>query len=199
MTAWWTALSTDLQIFYAIGIIALAITSIQLVLSLMGVAGDAASFDLDLDLPDADSSSGAGILSSQTLGAFFLGFGWVGAMARSSGLSLLLSVALAIALGVALMFAMFYLIRLLLSLQSKGNLDYATAIGEEATVYVTLPGDDQDGGGQIQLMIQGRTRVASARKASPGVAKPGDRVRITSMLGPTTYNVESISNTQPLQ
>lgn len=194
MTNWWTSLPFDQQIFYGIGIIAFAITLIQLVLSLVGIGGDAADFNLDLDVPDSGTSSGVGIFSTQTLGAFFLGFGWVGAMARSGGMSLFVSLALAAVLGIVMMTAMYYLIRLLLKLQSKGNIDYASAVGEEATVYVTLPGDDQDGGGQIQLMLQGRFRMAGARKASPGKANPGDRVRIIGMHGQNTFNVESISN-----
>ena len=112
MISWWTSLSTDLQIFWAIGIVFLVITVLQLLLSLLGIGGEVADFD----------------------------------------------------------------------------------VGHEATVYVTLPGSDEDGGGQIQLTLQGRMRVASARKVSPGPASPGQKVRITGMFAETTFMVETIPN-----
>ncbi len=190
MISWWTSLSTDLQIFWAIGIVFLVITVLQLLLSLLGIGGEVADFDV----PGGDSSSGAGIFSSQTLSAFFLGFGWVGAIVRNAGVSLTLSIIIAALLGFVVMGAMYLLVRLLLSLQSKGNIDYSSAVGHEATVYVTLPGSDEDGGGQIQLTLQGRMRVASARKVSPGPASPGQKVRITGMFAETTFMVETIPN-----
>lgn len=193
MTAWWTSLSTDLQIFWAIGVIFLGITIIQLLLSLFGIGGDLADFDV----PGGDSSSGAGLFSSQTLSAFFLGFGWVGAIVRSAGVGLMLSIMIAVVLGLVVMGAMYLLVRLLLKLQSRGNIDYSSAIGNEATVYVTLPGNDEDGGGQIQVVLQGRMRVASARKVSPGPLNPGTKVRITGMFAETTFNVEPITSPQP--
>jgi len=187
MIDWWNSLSLALQIFYGIGILSLLLTVGQLLLSLLGLGGDL----VDLDVPEGDGSSGAGLFSFQTLSAFFLGFGWVGASVLSAGCGLLLTLVVASVLGFAFMVAMYALIRVLMKLQSSGNLDYRTAIGREATVYVTLPGDDADGGGQIQLMLQGRLRVAHARKASPGPARPGDKVRITGMYADTTYTVEA--------
>ena len=90
------------------------------------------------------------------------------------------------------MFAMFYMIKGLLKLQSRGNLDYSTVIGQEGRVYVTLPGDDEDGGGQIQIMIQGRLTTASARKHSEGALKPGKRVRVIAVNGPASFVVEPL-------
>ena len=190
MITWWNSLSFDLQIFWAIGVVSLAITVIQLLLSLLGIGGEAIDFDLDAP----DSSSGAGIFSSQTLSAFFLGFGWVGAIVRNAGVGLMLSIAIAVVLGIGVMALMYFMIRLLLQLQSKGNLVYSNAVGREATVYVTLPGNDEDGGGQIQLMNQSRLLVAGARKASPGPAKPGEKVRITGMFADTIYQVETFTH-----
>jgi membrane protein implicated in regulation of membrane protease activity len=78
----------------------------------------------------------------------------------------------------------------MLKLQAKGNLDYSSAIGQEGTVYVTIPGGDEDGGGQIQINIQGRYTTASARKVSPGSLKPGQRVKVTGVNGPAFFVVE---------
>ncbi len=192
MIDWWNGLSLALQVFYGIGFISLLLSVLQLGLSLFGLGGDA--FDLDLELGDGDPA-GASVVSGQTLSAFFLGFGWVGAAVLTAGLSLLIAIVFAAVVGVVVMFATYFLIRQVLRLQSSGNLDYRNAIGQQATVYVTLPGDDEDGGGQIQFMIQGRLRTASARKVTPGVAKPGEKVTITGMFGETSYVVDSVRET----
>ena len=192
MIDWWNALSVDLKVFYGIGILALTVTVIQMLLTLIGLGGDAVDLDLEFDGPDANHTSGIGLFSSQTIAAFFLGFGWVGAIARASNLSLLLSVLTAFGVGVLLMFAMLYLLRALLSLQATGPLDYRNAVGQEATVYVTIPGDNQDGGGQVQVTIQGRLTTATARKTTPGAVAPGAKVRVVAMSGPTAFVVEPL-------
>lgn len=145
---------------------------------------------------DFDHGSGIGIFSTQTLAAFFLGFGWSGVVAIRAGLSTLPAIFVAFGVGVVSMAAMFVMLRSLLSLQAKGNLDYDSAIGNEGTVYVTIPGSDQDGG-QIQVTFQGRLTTASARKVSPGEMKPGERVRITGTYGKTSFLVEPLQSGTP--
>jgi len=188
MTEWWNALPLALQIFYGIGILSSLIVVVQLVLSLSGI--DAEGVDaIDVDVGGFDSGSGIGLFSTQTIAAFFLGFGWVGAAAIKSGLSILIASLLALAFGAGAMFVMFYLLRGLLRLQSKGNLKYESAIGKEGTVYVTIPGSDEEGG-QVQVTFQGRLTTASARKSSPGSLKPGQRVRITGVYDVSSFLVE---------
>jgi len=180
------------QVFYGIGIIALLVTVVQLLLTLLGIGGDALGVDFDVTSTDADHSSGLGIFSVQTISAFFLAFGWAGAVALDSGLPLMLTVSIAFVAGVILMFGIYKLILTILRLQSKGNLDYSNAIGQTATVYVTIPGNNEDGGGQIQVNIQDRFTTASARKQSTGAIKPGQKVKITGMLDQTSFIVEEL-------
>lgn len=194
MTDWWQSLPLDQQIFYGIGIISLLITVIQMLLTLIGLGAESVDLDLEFDGADAEHSSGIGLFSSQTISAFLLGFGWVGAITRSSGAALTLSILAALLVGIGLMFVMFFLLRALMGLQSKGNLDYKSAIGQEAAVYVTLPGGNQDGGGQIQVTIQSRLTTAMARKISPGSIGPGQKVKIVEMAGPTSFVVEPVSS-----
>lgn len=192
MTEWWNSLPLELKLFYGIGIIALLTVVIQLLMTLLGFDADSADAGFDVDLGDVDHGTGIGLFSTQTIAAFFTAFGWVGVAAIKSGASSLTAGLIAFAFGVFSMFAMFYMLRGLLSLQSRGNLDYSSVIGNEGTVYVTLPGGDEDGGGQIQIMIQGRLTTASARKASPGALAPGRRVRIVAVNGPASFMVEPV-------
>lgn len=188
MIDWFNELTLAYQIFYGIGIFSLFVVAVQMLLTLIGFDSDG----LDTGIGDLDSSTGIGLFSTQTLGAFFLAFGWVGVAALKNGASIMISTVIATGFGLASMIAMLVLLRTLLRMQSKGNLDYRTAIGQEGTVYVTIPGGDEDGGGQIQINIQGRFTTASARKVTPGALKPGQRVKVTGVNGPASFTVEAI-------
>lgn len=184
--SWWSELSLQLQFFYLVGTLALLVTLVQTALALLGMGLDGL-FDLHTD------GSGVGLFSSHTLSAFFMGFGWGGVLFIRSGTPLPLATLAAALCGLGMMAAMFFLLRSLLKLQSSGNLDYSKAVGSDATVYVTLPGDGLDGGGQIELQLQGRVITAAARSTAPGRVAPGTRVRITGMAGPTAFLVEPLA------
>lgn len=186
MIDWFNELTLAYQFFYGIGILALTVVVIQMLMTLIGFDSDG----FDVDIGDFDHGSGVGLFSSQTLGAFFLAFGWVGAAALKLGAPIIWATAIAMGFGLASMGAMLVLLRSLLKMQAKGNLDYSSVIGQEGTVYVTIPGGDEDGGGQIQINIQGRFTTASARKETAGALKPGDRARIVGVSGPASFIVE---------
>ncbi len=193
MIEWWSSLSLEFKVFYGIGIIALMVVVIQMLMTLVGFDTDGLDSGFDVDFGDGyPDASGIGLFSSQTLAAFFLAFGWAGVAVLQSGVSLSISIIIAAFCGFGAMLSMFYMIRKMLRLQSKGNLNYRSAIGEEATVYVTLPGNNQDGGGQIQVMIQGRLTIASARKVDKGALKPGERVRVVDTNSPSSFLVEAL-------
>lgn len=80
MIDWWTTLTPELKVFYGIGMISLMVVIVQMLMTLIGF--DAEGLDGGFDVGDA--SSGIGLFSSQTLGAFFLGFGWMGVAAIKS-------------------------------------------------------------------------------------------------------------------
>lgn len=187
MIDWFNNLTLAYQIFYGIGIFALAVVAVQMLLTLIGFDHDGG---FDAGLGDIDHASGVGLFSSQTLGAFFLAFGWVGVAALKYGASIMVSSIIATGFGFASMIAMVVLLRSMLKMQAKGNLEYSSVIGQEGTVYVTIPGGDEDGGGQIQINIQGRFTTASARKVTPGALSPGQRVKVTGVNGPASFVVE---------
>ena len=192
MIEWWNSLELIQHFFYAIGIIAMIVTVFQLLLTILGVGLDSVDIDFDPDIGDTDHSSGLGLFSVQTISAFFMAFGWSGVLAINFGLSIPVAVIIACVCSAITMFAMLAMMRALMTLQAKGNLNYENAVGKVATVYVTLPGNNEDGGGQIQVNIQGRLRVAAARKKTPGEVKPGQQVRITEMFTETSVVVEEI-------
>ncbi len=193
MSEWWSSLPLELQVFYAIGIVALVFTVIQTSLTLIGLGGD--SVDLQVDVPDGvdmdtgGHSTGIGLFSTQTIAAFLLGFGWGGVICLKMGLNLIISVIIAFNIGGLLMFLMYFMLVGLLSLQSRGNLDYATAVGRTAEVYVTIPAA-RSGRGQIQVMISGRLTTAEAETAAGADIKPGHSVRVLERIGNSDFLVE---------
>ncbi len=189
MIDWWNNLPFEQMVYYAIGAISLVVVVIHLLLTLLGFGGDGGDGGFDPEIGDVDHGGGIGFLSSQTIAAFFTAFGWVGVAASKRDLDSIWVAVIAMAAGFISMMAMYYMLRSLLRLQSKGNLDYNNAIGSEAVVYVAIPGSDKDGG-QIEVTIQGRMRTAAARSIAPGELKAGQRVRVTGMLGPTSFIVE---------
>jgi membrane protein implicated in regulation of membrane protease activity len=184
---WWDALDLELRIFYFIGILALFSLAIQTLLSLFTGMDDG----LDISGP-GEHSSGLSIFSVRGITAFFLGFGWTGVIALKAGAPLPLAIALGIGAGALLMFAILTLMASFLRLQSSGNLNYANAIGQIATVYVTIQ-PHLAPGGQVEALIQGRAVTTAALHRGDQAIPPGTKVRVTEQVGSSTLIVELTS------
>jgi len=189
MFSWWSSLLLEKQIFYAIGIVAISILLIQILLTILGFD---AHHDADLT-GHGDHDSGLGLLSIRTITAFFVGFGWGGVIILNHGHSLLAAVLGGFATGVVFLLTTAFLIRNLLRLQSSGNLDYRNALGVVGTVYSTIPGGES-GGGQLELVLQGRLMMAEAYSKAAHDLKPGSKARVVDLIGQSTLLVEPLSN-----
>jgi membrane protein implicated in regulation of membrane protease activity len=85
----------------------------------------------------------------------------------------------------------FLLMRSMMRLQSSGTLNYQNAVGEVATVYVTIPAEGK-AGGQVEVMIQGRLSVAEALHKGVTAIAPGTKVKVVEMIGRSTLVVEPL-------
>lgn len=188
MTALWQSLAPESQIFYAIGIVSLIALLFQMLLTLLGFGG---SHDADIGAHH-DHESGSWLLNLRTVMAFLSGFGWAGGILINRGYTLGPAIARAAVVGTLFLFGTAILVRNLLRLQSSGNLDYANAIGTIGTVYSTIPAAEA-GGGQLELMIQGRLITADARTQSSPALKPGTKARVVALIGQSTFLVEPLS------
>ena len=186
MELWWQALNLELQIFYGIGILSLFALVFQMAMLLFGGVDDHSDFS-----SAGEHGSGLGIISFRSITAFFLGFGWSGVIALKAGHSLGVAIIIGLFVGGVLMVGIFALMRSMMRLQSSGSLDYGNAVGEVATVYVTIP-SDQRGGGQVEVMIQGRLAMAEALQKGSTSLSPGTKVRVVETIGRSTLVVESL-------
>ena len=162
-----------------------------MLLTIIGFGGDH-----DGDLGHDDPGSGAGIITIRTVMAFLTGFGWTGAILLNSGHNIGSAVARASVVGAAFLLGTAFLVRNLLKLQSSGNLDYANAVGTIGTVYSTIPAAEA-GGGQLEVMIQGRLVTADARTQSSPDLKPGTQARVVALIGQSTLLVEPLVFLKP--
>ena len=190
MTEWWNSLLIERQIFYAIGIFSLGVLVIQILLTLVGLDHHG---DADLS-GHGDHDSGMGLLTIRTVTAFFVGFGWTGAIMLNHGYSVVAAIAAGTFTGGIFLLATWFLITNLLRLQSSGgNVDYNNAIGSVGTVYTTIPAAEA-GGGQIELMLQGRLMMAEAYTKATWNLKPNSKAKVISLIGRSTLLVEPLIN-----
>ena len=190
MTEWWHSLLIERQIFYAIGIFSLGVLVIQILLTLVGLDHHG---DADLS-GHGDHDSGMGLLTIRTVTAFFVGFGWTGAIMLNHGYSVVAAIAAGTVTGAAFLLATWFLINNLLRLQSSGgNVDYNNAIGSVGTVYTTIPAAEA-GGGQIELMLQGRLMMAEAYTKATWNLKPNSKAKVIALIGRSTLLVEPLTN-----
>ena len=95
-----------------------------------------------------------GILSVQSLSAFFMGYGWMGLAGRIGSWILVLPGAglVAVASGVGVAWLMIYLLRTFLKLENNTNVSIHQAVGLVGEVYVSVPRAGE-GKGEIILVI----------------------------------------------
>jgi len=187
MTDWWNSLLIEKQIFYAIGLFSLAVLLLQILLTLVGVGHHDADFS-----GHGAHDTGIGLLTVRTVTAFFVGFGWTGAIMLNRGYSMTAAIMAGAAVGAAFLLTTGLLIRNLLRLQSSGgNVDYNNAIGMVGTVYTTIPAAEA-GGGQIELMIQGRLMMAEAYTKAARSLSPNSKAKVVALIGRSTLLVEPL-------
>ena len=156
----WLKSLSGLEIAYfiiaCIGTVALLI---QIVMMLIGAGGEAdADFDTDTDGDgslDTHTDTGVSLFTVKGLTAFFAIGGWTGVLMLSYNVGVAITVPVSVVAGLAAYFIVWALIRLVLKLQEDGTLNYASAIGQTATVYVSIPAS-RTGRGKITLVLQGR-------------------------------------------
>ncbi len=200
MADWWAALTLVQQILYVIAGLSTLILILQLLLNLIGLAGGDADVDFapdaDVDVPidHADlsvHSSGLALISFRTITAFFVGFGWTGIVLLDAGLNTVLAIVIAVCVGCFFVVVVFYLMKELLGLSEAGNINYANAVGQTGTVYVTIPAKGE-GKGQVQLKVQGRLREIGAMSNHGEDLKPGMPVKVVEILGGSTLLVQKM-------
>lgn len=161
--SWWGSLSPIEHVYWIISVAATTILAIQLVIAcasgfefhmgsmgsdLGGHSGDV-GHDHDMGMPHFQ------LLTIRNVVAFFSLFGWTGLAFNHMGLPLGLTIFLSFICGLIMMVATAAIFYSLYKLQSDGNVDYNSAKGLKASVYLRIPPVGQ-GAGQIRVILQGK-------------------------------------------
>lgn len=189
MIEWFGGPPLEQQIYTAIALIASGLVVLQLVSMMFGVGAEelAGAGDLDMDGPE-EHPSGLSLLSVHTVSAFFVGFGWQGAIRTGMGASGIGPAIEATVVGCVFGYVIFRLMGFLHGLRHSGSLDYANALGETGSVYLEVhPGLAT--GGQVEVMVQGRLKVVQALTRGPEPIRKGARVEVVELVDPTTLLV----------
>jgi hypothetical protein len=195
MSEWWASMHVEQQVYWAIAIVATLVIGLQTLMMMIGDVSDLADAgDVDMDGPE-EHPSGLHLISSRTLVAFAVGFGWTGVIRSGEGANAVFTALAATVVGLLFGAMIVYLMRLLSSLRHSGTLDYANAIGVVGQVYLPIP-PGMGGPGRIEVMIQGRLRVVEALTRHASRLENREHVRVVEQLNENTLVVEPISDNE---
>ncbi len=209
LLSWWTDISAVQQYSFVVAITATFIMLIFIVLMLIGMDG-AESFDgdidldmdFDVDIDDIDdfvdgynndsitSVSGLKILTIRGVLAFLSIGGWT-VYGIGDSLDLWLSILIGIFAGAAAAILLAYAMKSAMKLERSGNLNYQTAIGKTATVYIRVPKKD-NGKGKVMLTHQGRMVEVDAITKDTNDILTKQEVKIIGLHDSTTLVVKKI-------
>ncbi|MBF0450198.1 MAG: NfeD family protein [Candidatus Magnetomorum sp.] len=181
--------------FFACSVFGGSFFIIKLVLQMMGFINIS---DVDLQINHdpihtdhtlSDSYDSFKYLSLQNFTAFFMMFGLVGLGMVKVQAHLLLTLICSFFAGILTVYLMIKLFSSMAHLESSGTLDMNNAIGQEGTVYLTIP---QNGSGQIQISIQNRTQIFDAICEHGEKIETGERIMVIRVLDGYTLSVEKM-------
>ncbi len=147
------------------------------------------------DGPHHDSTWLFGILTLRTILIGITFFGLTGRMALAWGLEPPRPLAVAIAGALVSMYGMYFLMRALMKLTADGTERISRAVGEEGTVYLTIPGQNQ-GVGKIHVTVQNRMLEYEATTAGERLPT-GARIVVVDVISSDRVAVEPLSHTAP--
>ena len=190
MLNWWNELLLVQQIFALIAIPSTLILLIQTVLLLFGIGGGG---EADFDAGGIEGGDdGLALFSVRGIVAMLCVMGWSGVALLETALSHAVSIFLSFVLGVAALVGFAYLMKLMMKLQSSGNIDYGNSIGHVAQVYIPIP-PGGTASGKVMLTLQEKYIEATAITMGSETLKTGTYVRVVSTDEIGTLVVEPLN------
>ena len=208
---WWNNLSTMSQIFYCIAVPATLVLVIQTIMMFIGIGddgdglGDGDVDDVEIvsdDVPegvfgedsvseveDVSGFEGLRIFTFRGIIAFFVVFGWVGAIMQDAEIHIAITLLVASVSGFAMMIALAFLLKAVMKLRSDGNIDNRNAVGTSGKVYLTIPAA-RSGSGKVQIMLQGAFVERNAVTDEAEAISTGTEIIVVGVSGQTELVVK---------
>ncbi|MBR7185199.1 MAG: hypothetical protein IKD37_06295 [Clostridia bacterium] len=192
MLNWWNELLLAQQIFALIAIPSTLILIVQTLLLLFGIGDGEADGDLDAADSVDVGDDGLALFSVRGIMAMLAVTGWSGMALLGTPLPQTISVLIAVLLGFATLVGFAYLMRLVMKLQSSGNIDYGNSIGHIAQVYLPIP-PAGTASGKVTLTLQEKYIEAAAITTAEEPLKTGTYVRVVSVSDSGVLLVEPLN------
>lgn len=204
---WWESLNSLQQTSFIIATIATILMIIFIIMMLIGMDGAESfdgdvDFDADVDLDSIDSSidvynsdslvsiSGLRVVTLRGALAFFSIGGWVVYM-LADNLQAWLAILLGFIAGAIAAVLIALAMKAIMKLESSGNLDYRTAVGKTAVVYIKVP-KINSGKGKVIFNHQGKmVEVDAISKGDEDILSKNE-VKIIGLEDETTLVVKRI-------
>lgn len=174
-----------MRTFVGIGAVSSIVLFIQMIVILIGGS------DLDFDLGEVGEGGATGIFSIRSIGSFFTGFGWTGAMFLQNHHSVGVATLAATLVGSLILVGFLSLMRWLHGFKTDGTVNYENAVGNVGTVYIPIP-PKRKGMGQIQVDVQGRISTVDAVSDSEEKIENRTPVRVESLVDKRTLLVKTL-------
>ena len=174
-----------MRTFVGLGAVSSLVLFIQMIVILIGGS------DLDFDLGEVGEGGATGIFSIRSIGSFFTGFGWTGAMFLQNGHSVGVATLAATLVGSLILAGFLGLMSWLHNFKSDGTVNYKNAVGNVGSVYIPIP-PKRKGMGQIQVEVQGRLSVVNAVSDSEEKIENRTAVRVDSLVDSRTLLVVTL-------
>ena len=181
----YAAMEPAMKIFVTLGSVSSFVLFVQMIFILL-VGGD-----VDFDLGEVGEGGGTGIFSVRSIGSFFVGFGWTGAMLLEKGYGVGVATLGGTITGSIMLGAFLAMMRWMQSLKSDGTVDYKNAIGNIGTVYIPIS-PRRKGIGQIEVQVQGRLAVVGAVTDDEEKMETRTAVRVKDLIDTRTLLVERL-------
>lgn len=193
MTGFWEGLTGLEKVYFTCAATGGLLFTFWLVMQFLGGGDHGADADVGGDVGHGDVSHGDGsldpsfkVVSLHGITSFFTMFGLVGLALSKQEASAFISTAGGMFAGFLMVWAMGYLFAAFMKLQSSGTLDMRNAIGQEGTVYLSIP---EEGTGKAQVTVQGRLQVFNAVSERKQAIPTGERVKVVRVVGGDTVSV----------
>ncbi len=153
---WLKNLSVMEHIFFWLGIVSTLFLIIQIIMLCVSGFGGDIDIDGDGDI-DVDTDSGISLFTIKGITAFFAVGSWMGLLtcAVTGDKLQWLAVFVAVIAGAVAMVGVAFAMRAVSKLQCNGVFEIEKIVGQQATVYVSVP-PSRSGRGKITLNAQGR-------------------------------------------
>ena len=171
METWWEGITTLNKFFVCSAVVFTLLFVWQIIMTLWGVdSHGGAGLNSGMEAPihyEVHEFSGDAftLISTRSILAFGTLFSWASALYLADGTSILLTLVYSVIWGAIAMLGVSLILHFLLRMQEQGNVSVSWALGEQGTVYISIPAN---GPGKIRLMMKGVMSIINGKRSAGG-------------------------------